>query len=140
METERPVGRPTVMTDETLSKLEEAFLNGASDKEACFIANISTQSLYDYQKLNPEYAERKEGLKDMPKYQAKKNIVEAIKDKNLTTSQWYAERKIKDEFAVRSELSGTGGKDLIPQPELSDEQYNRIIRTRAEKLNSAESV
>lgn len=98
-------GRPTVMTEEALRKLEEAFSIGATDKEAIFIANISSSTFYDYCKVNPEFAERKEQLKDMPKYQARKNIVEKINKGDVPTSQWYAERKAKEEFSNRTDLN-----------------------------------
>lgn len=101
-------GRPTIMTLETLNKLEEAFSYGASDKEACFIANISPQTLYNYQKENPDFIERKEALKDMPKYAAKKNIVNKILNGDVPVSQWYAERKVKEEFSTRNDLNVSG--------------------------------
>lgn len=99
------VGRPTVMTEETLRKLEEAFLIGATDKEACLVAGISEPALYAYCNNNPGYKERKEALKDSPKYKARKNIVEAINAKDIDTSKWYAERKGKNEFSTRTDLS-----------------------------------
>ncbi len=102
------VGRPTVMTESTLNKLEEAFSVGASDKEACFVANISHQTLYNYQKDHPEFVERKEALKDMPKYKARKNIVGKINEGDVPTSQWYAERKAKEEFSNRTDLNVSG--------------------------------
>ena len=75
---ENKVGRPTVMTDETLNKLENAFIIGASDKMACFLANISEGTLYKYQNENPEFIKRKEFLKNQLKYQARAKIQEAI--------------------------------------------------------------
>ncbi len=96
-------GRPTKMTPETLQILEDAFSVGATDKEASFLAKISATTLYNYCKEHPEFLERKEALKDMPKYQARKNIVKNITDGNVATSQWYAERKIKDEFSQKTE-------------------------------------
>lgn len=41
-------GRPTKMTQGTVKKLEEAFLRGLSDEEACLYADISKPTLYDY--------------------------------------------------------------------------------------------
>jgi hypothetical protein len=97
-------GRPTVMTQETINKLEEAFSCGASDKEACFYAEISHQALYDYQNKYPEFTDRKEGLKNMLKFRAKRNIsTKLLEDKdNLTLSMWYLERKDKD-FSMKTE-------------------------------------
>lgn len=111
------IGRPTVMTQETLNKLDEAFSNGATDKEAIFYAGISQQTFYVYVKEHPEYNERIDALRDMIKYQARKNVIRAIKeeDKPLADtekSQWYLERKAKDEFSQRTETTGKDGKDL----------------------------
>lgn len=101
-------GRPTKMTPETLKILEDAFSVGATDKEASFLANISTTTLYNYCKEYPEFLERKEALKDMPKYKAKKNIVGDIDKGIVATSQWYAERKMKEEFSNRTDLNVSG--------------------------------
>lgn len=106
-------GRPIAITEEVLRKLEEAFLIGATDKEACLVANIGMSTLYDYCQANPEFADRKEELKDTPKYKARKNIVDAIDKGDKTISQWYMERKVKNEFAQRQELTGDEGKELI---------------------------
>lgn len=105
---ENNVGRPTVMTLEVIQKLEEAFSIGATDKEATFVAGISMATLYAYCKEHPEFSDRKEALKDMPKYAARKNIVGKIKDGDVPTSQWYAERKAKEEFSNRTDLNLSG--------------------------------
>lgn len=107
------VGRPTIMTEETIAKLEQAFLIGASDREACLVANINPATLYRYCEENPEFSERKEILKDTPKYTARTNIINALNDGDKDTSKWYAERKIKEEFAQRTETTGKDGKDII---------------------------
>ena len=105
---EGEVGRPTLMTPDTLKKLEEVFSIGGTDKEACLIANISHQTLYNYQKEHPEFVERKEALKDMPKYRARLNIVRDIENGDVDTSKWYAERKSKEEFSTRNDLNIEG--------------------------------
>jgi len=122
-------GRPTVMTPETIAKLEEAFLIGASDKEACFVANIAPSTLYAYCQENPDFSERKEALKDMPKYKARKNIVDSIDKGNVPVSQWYAERKVKEEFSPRVEQTGKDGGAI--QIESTDE-----IKKLTEQLNA----
>lgn len=108
-------GRPTIMTPETIAKLEEAFANGASDLEACFYAGIGKSTLYNYQVEFPEFLERKEGLKDMIKYRARKNIADKITAGDIDTSRWYAERRLKDEFSARTEQTGANGMPLIPE-------------------------
>ena len=126
------VGRPTVMTENVLRILEDAFSVGASDKEACFLANIAESSLYKYCEEHPEFSERKDALKKMPNYKAKKVIVQAIEDGDKQQANWWLERKGKDDgFSQRNELSGPDGKEL-PAPILnyvcsnnSDNQSNK---------------
>ena len=109
------VGRPTVMTPETLRKLEEAFALGCTDLEACTYADISKSTLYDYQQEHPEFVERKELLKENPILLARKSVVEALaNDPDLSLR--YLERKKKDEFSPRSELTGKDGKELPMTP------------------------
>lgn len=88
-------GRPTVMTPEVLKKLEEAFAIGASDREACFYADISDKTLYNYQSEHPEFVQRKEALKERPVLLARQKVVEAIKE-DVKNAQWYLERRSSD--------------------------------------------
>lgn len=103
---ENKVGRPTVMTQEMIDKLEMLFAKGLTDREACLIANIHPSTLYDYCNENPEFTERKELLKEQVKTQAKLNVAEAIENNDKDTSKWYLERKAKDEFSTKQEVSG----------------------------------
>lgn len=102
-------GRPTVMTPEAIAKLEDGFEYGFTDLEACLHAGISKDALYDYCEKHPEFTERKEILKRSPILLAKRNIVEELKSKDGDTSKWYLERKAKDEFSTRSEVTGADG-------------------------------
>lgn len=98
-------GRPTIMDEITLKKLEDAYSNDASDLQACFLANISHQTLYNYQKEHPEFVERKRELKDMIKYQAKLRVKEAILTEDKPdTSKWYLERKDKN-FKTKTDIT-----------------------------------
>jgi len=115
-----PGGRPKSMNEVTIQKLEEAFLVGASDSEATFIADIAMSTLYLYCQENPEFSERKEKLKDMVKYQARNNVATGINQGDKALSTWYLERKAKNEFAQRTEQTGADGKDLIPDKESKD--------------------
>lgn len=112
------VGRPTVMDEITLLKLEEAFSNDATDAQACFLANISPATLYKYQVEHPEFIERKNALKGMMVYQAKINIKNKILEGDIDTSKWILPKKEKAEYSERQELSGPEGKEL-PAPILN---------------------
>ena len=129
-----PVGRPTVMTPEVIAKLEIAFLNGATDKEAIFLGGISKDAFYDYCKLNPEFTERIDQLRDVPKYTARMNIVRAIEKGDKAMSQWYLERKVKDEFAQRSEHTGKNGESLTLQVISYNDSHNDPTQLQAETV------
>lgn len=83
--------------------------------EACLYAGISRDAYYDYIKVNPEFATKADMLRSNLKMQAKKNISAAIQTSTLTTtdtSKWYLERRAKDEFSNRQELTGADGKPM----------------------------
>ena len=119
---ENKVGRPTVMTETMIGKLELLFARGLSDREACLIANISPSTLYDYCNENPDFAERKELLKENIKTQAKLNVAEAIEKKDVDISKWYLERKAKDEFSTKQEIAADVNSDVTINIELSDDE------------------
>lgn len=102
-------GRPTKMTESTINKLEEAFSYAFTDEEACLYAGISRQTLNEYCKKNPEFRDRKQLLKQQPSMLAKRVVVDSIKSADKQQSNWWLERKSKDEFSTRQEMSGKDG-------------------------------
>jgi hypothetical protein len=103
-------GRPTVMTEKALLKLNQAFAMGCSDKEACLYADVSTAALYEYQKQHPEFTERKALLKEKPILRARTTVIANLGDPEYAT--WYLERKLKGEFSTRKEVTGTDGEPM----------------------------
>ena len=113
------VGRPTVMTPEVVSKLEQAWAMGCSDLEACLFADISKQTLYDYQNKNPEFIEFLNFINKFPDKEslvlkARTVIASALNKDDENTAKWYLERKKKAEFSTRQELTGEDGASLQP--------------------------
>ena len=100
------VGRPTVMTEEVVQKLEYAFMRGLNDIEACDYANISRSTLHNYCNDHPEFLDRKEELKHHPTAKAKLNVTEAIENGDEDMSKWWLERKAKDEFSTKQTIDG----------------------------------
>ena len=108
------MGRPTKMTPETLDKLRQAFLIGATNDEACAFAEIHRDTLYDYMKKNPDYSYLVEQYKETPILKAKATVNKNLDDSK--TAQWYLERRAK-EFKPKQDLT-TNDKDL-PTPILN---------------------
>ena len=103
-------GRPTVMTDNVVSKLEQAFEWGCTDVEACIHAGISKQSLYDYCKKYPAFTDRKELLKDTPILMAKEIQSEKLKEKCINQANRVIDRK--EGQKIKQEISGPEGKPI----------------------------
>lgn len=118
-------GRPSVMTPKTLKKLKEAFLMGYSDREACIYAEIAPSTLYKYQEENPEFSEQKEQYKRNPVLKAKRTIFKNLKDVKI--AKWYLERKAKNEFGARTELSAGQPQNTNFQP-ISKEEKEAVVR------------
>lgn len=110
----KQVGRPTVINETVVSKLEQAFSMGCSDLEACLFADISKQTLYDYQKKHPDFIDRKAMLKEKMIFKARSVIADALNKKDENTAKWYLERKAKNEFGTRTEITGADGVSLTP--------------------------
>ena len=107
------VGRPRKINEELLRKLEEGFLMGLSDREACLFADVAYSTFNDYCKKHPKFSERKETLKKGVQMHAKINISNEIKKKkNIDLSLWYLSRKCSDEFSVKNEVEHSGGMEL----------------------------
>lgn len=105
-------GRPTLMNDDTLNKLRTAFLMGCSDREACLFAEISTQTLYNYQEAHPEYIEQKEDWKENPLLKARSTVYLNLNDPKIAA--WYLERKNKKEFAQVQKHIGSDDEEDAP--------------------------
>lgn len=109
------VGRPPIMTPETIAKLEEAFLIGCTDAEACFMAGISQSAFYRYQENHPEFKDRKEALKENTAIQARREVLEAISNHDGVMVRWYLEKKKPEEFTARQDIRIEGAGTLTIQ-------------------------
>lgn len=113
-------GRPPTINDNVLSKLVEAFSYGMTDAEACLYCGISEAAFYRYVKSHDDFRKQKELLKKSPTIKARLNIVDAIKCGDVDVSKWYVERKAREEFSTRSEVSATINGDALNVDDLSD--------------------
>lgn len=122
-ERKHPGGRPTVMTPEVIRKLEDGFTKGLSDLEACLYAGIGKTPFYEYLQENPEFAERREMLKNNVRMQAKINIHTEVAAGDARTSQWYLERR-DPEYANKSETKTV--TLTAAEADLSEEALKRL--------------
>lgn len=110
------MGRPSDYCEEIVSKLEYAFRDGAHIYEACDMAGISKETYYQWLKDKPGFLTKMEEAREYITEIAQAVVARSItKRKDPETAKWWLERRKKDKFSTRSELTGKDGKDL-PAP------------------------
>lgn len=115
------MGRPTVMTEAVVSKLELGFMKGLNVTECCHYADISRNAFYEFLKKNPDFEDRIEELRSTPSAKAKLNIAEAIENGDTDLSKWWLERRNKDEFSTKQEVAADVQSEVTINIELVDE-------------------
>lgn len=118
---ETKMGRPTVMTEAVVSKLELGFMKGLNVTECCHYADISRNAFYEFLKKNPDFEDRIEELRSTPSAKAKLNIAEAIENGDTDLSKWWLERRNKDEFSTKQEVAADVQSEVTINIELVDE-------------------
>lgn len=133
-------GRPSVVTQEIVYKLEEAFVWGCTDAEACLYAGISRATLYNYQKDNEGFLDRKELLKKTPILAARQTVVrELVNSPDLSLK--FLERKLKNEFSLRTEVTGADGgavqvQELPAESKKISDDYVKGIKDELSRTNA----
>lgn len=106
------MSRPTKLDNLKVKKLEEAFALGSTIAEACYYADISKQTYYNWTEQKPELLDRFEQLQQVPILKARKTLVNALEsDPRLAFK--YLERKLKDEFGPRYEVKEEVDKEAF---------------------------
>lgn len=126
-------GRPTKLTPETVIKLEEVFAIDGTVEEACFYADISRNTYYEWIKEHPELNDRFQALRERPVLKARQAVVKGLD--NFDNGLKYLERKKKLEFSLRTEITGADGKDLIDLPTAED----IALANKIKELNGSDS-
>lgn len=109
------MARPTKLTQANITELEKRFRDGATTLEA--IDGILAESSYfKYLKDNEEFSERMSLAREYITEIARGVVARRIKKGDPDVAKWWLERKKKDEFSTRAELTGKDGEQLMPMP------------------------
>jgi len=100
-------------TEETVRKLEEVFSIDWSIWEACYYADISRDTYYEWIKNNPTLKEKFDRLRRKPILKARHEIIKGINN-NAEFALKYMKNKRNKEFNERSELTWAEWAALIP--------------------------
>jgi len=120
-------------TPEVVKKLEEAFAIDATIGEACFYADISERTYYNWIKANPDLLQRFTALRNKPVLLARQTIV-----KSLENSPGYAfrymERKRPDEWSTKTKVEHSGSVDTGDGDKIHDKKADEIRKKYEEEL------
>ena len=67
-----------------------------------------------YPTINQAYEDECSGVDDL----AESTVIKAIRDGDVPTAKWWLEKRRRDKFASRTEVTGTGGEPLLNMQEL----------------------
>ena len=95
----RATGRPTVFTQITVHKLEQAFMIGCSVEEACLVSGVSRSAYYKQLDRDPDFVDRMAYFQALPVLVARYTLMKSIHEGNVKSAMWFLERKCKDEFS-----------------------------------------
>lgn len=112
---------------EVVSKLQEYFMIGYTDEQACLLTGISRSALDRYEKINSEFRDKKHLWKKDTLLYAKNNIRKKILAGDIDISKWYLERKCKEEFGANVKIHGEMiNQNINYEPELTLEQKEQL--------------
>lgn len=126
------MGAPTVLTPMVVGKLVAAFQNGLTKTQAFRYAGIGKDAYYDGMKRDKDFAEKMIAAQEHLNYKAREVIAKAISDGSDLNSRWWLERKNKEEFSPRREVTGNKGGPVRTVTteltiEVNDDELNEAI-------------
>jgi hypothetical protein len=105
--------KPYLELDYDLKKAHTLAFSSLSEKYKKNIPDYTTISRWV--KADESLAIKIEGWRNMVSAQARKNWAGKIKDTDYTASKDWLERREKNEFSTRQEMTGADGDNLIPE-------------------------
>lgn len=130
----RREGRPYRFSPEIVRKLEEAASLDCSISEMAFHAEISKPTYYAIIKRDPKLFARLEALREKPFINCRLTIQRNIKDGDGKLALQYLERRKKEEFAPRSEVTGADGAPLIDTTWVNTTINDPVLSVEISKL------
>jgi hypothetical protein len=97
----KKAGRPSVVNEEALRKLEVFIASGMGISASCHFAGISTSTFYEHKSLDKEFAYRINMAEEWAVFRARQVVLKAIDDGNVDVAKWYLSKKARFEFGTQ---------------------------------------
>ena len=127
-------GRPPIVDNKVLQKMQHAFALDCTVEEACIFSGISTKTYYNFVDECPDFLHTVELLRNIPFLLARQTIVDGIMN-NYAQAMDYMSRKRKMEFSHKLELSHDGGikhtHDIDPKAKKAVDNLFALFETKA---------
>lgn len=136
-------GRDTVMTEEKILELIACFHDGLNVQQACWQVEIHRDTYYHHYNTDPAFSDRMDRARQFLSMNSRRKIKEAIMNGDLKTARWYLERRDKDDFSSRTEVTGRNGKPLNPvtlDPKEKERLDNIMLRKNGKPDTTGESA
>ncbi len=132
-------GRPTVITNEVVRKLEEALQDGFSVSEACLVSGISRTAYYERRSTDEAFAVKMELAQKYVTIRAKKTVIQAIKDGNFNAAKWWLERREREEFGPSAVSQAAKEQQQVQerQREQEDDTLRRLFSSLKDTTDAA---
>lgn len=102
----------TTWTDEIVGELESAYRDGLNTSQACWQVGIARNFYYDRYNTDTLFKDKMDKARQYLSKIARIKVAGAITKGDMKTARWYLEKRDKDDFSSRTELTGRGGKPL----------------------------
>lgn len=111
-------GRPEDITQEKEDRIMAFFKMGLNDEEVCEQVGITPTTLYNHQNRHPDFLEKKRLAKTNLVARARRELFSGLQSEDekirVDTAKWVLERRCKNEFSTRQEITGEDGESLAP--------------------------
>jgi len=95
------IGRPSIINEDTVRKLEASLASGFGVSAACYYSGVSRSTYYEYLATNKDFSDKMRMAEEWSTFRARQVILQAIDGGDIKAAQWWLERKSKAEFASK---------------------------------------
>jgi UDP-N-acetylmuramyl tripeptide synthase len=93
------VGRPSVITEDVVQKLEAALACGYSVNVACYYSGVSRSAFYEHKAMDRAFSDKMRLAEELSTHRARQVILQAIDKGDVKAAMYWLNRKARTEFA-----------------------------------------
>lgn len=104
-------------TPEKVKEICKTLETGMSNRDACILNDITEETFYTWIETHPEFSEAVKKAHSKNK-QRSVLLIQKAAEQTWQAAAWWLERKYKDEYAKREEITGKEGNPLYDKVEI----------------------